>query len=90
VSEHLIVAAMLMSIVYVGCTGGDTTPDDADEEVGEAHQALPSCYNETTYYSDDTMTQIVGWCRTASICTGSATRCSGQKTAYYDVVHECC
>ena len=87
---HSILAAVLMSVVVVGCAGAEPTPGDEAEDIGDVQQGLPSCYYETTYYSNASKTTVVGWCYGASICSGPEPYCFGQKTVYYDSVRECC
>jgi hypothetical protein len=81
----MMMAAVSMSLFFVGCIGAEPSPEEeGDEDVTEAEQALPPAYYHTTYYSDASMTTIVGSCTSPSICTGSTTRCTGQVTAYYE------
>lgn len=62
----------------------------ADEEVGEAQEALPSTFTITTYYKEAAKINVVGHCVSPSICSGATTQCTGTKTSYYDREIETC
>ncbi|MFT3771484.1 MAG: hypothetical protein QM820_39215 [Minicystis sp.] len=88
-------ACLSLGLFAVACVGSPSSsepgsPESGDEEVGEAEQALPSSYTITTYYKEAAKINEVGYCISPSICTGSTTSCSGQKTVYYTRVTEAC
>ncbi|MCC6555664.1 MAG: hypothetical protein IT372_22100 [Polyangiaceae bacterium] len=86
-----VIASLVMtSFLFVGCIGADPTTEEEDENVSDVEQALPICYNTTTYYSNAAKTTVVGVCIDASICTGPSRTCTGQQTDYFDVDRDCC
>jgi hypothetical protein len=82
-SIRWIAASMFLGLLVAGCavsTGGsESEPEQGDESVGEAQQAIRT-YTITTYYSDSTHQVKVGTCN--PLCSGGGV-CTGIKTPYF-------
>ncbi|APR82775.1 Hypothetical protein A7982_08124 [Minicystis rosea] len=78
-------ALLSFGLFAAACIGPTDDGGPADDEVvSEAEQPLPSSYTVTTYYREAAKINYAGSCISPSICTGSTTTCTGQKTIYYE------
>lgn len=84
--HHVIASALMSSLLLFGCAGTDPGLEES-EAVAEAEEAVSGSVCWFIYYSDSSMTTVVGHGKIS--CNGGQSH-SGTVTIYYTATCDSC